>query len=194
MHTTLKTKAIPFVKQKWFSGMWGPGVTYKDQLIRKSGKLIKSITPGFSDISQRNTRGFTYNTGIEIGEPPDYAGVHVGGVNTVNTWDETVIKPKNSQWLTIPFPGGPADRPRGALRASRFGKLTFIAPKGGRSPILFQKKGKDQLIPVFILKKSVTIRPRVFTEEIANAIGPMIWNDLINKTLAYLTELEIQRG
>jgi len=70
------------------------------------------------------------------------------------------IRPKTKKWLTIPFPGGGAVTALGVGRGSaREFKNTFIA-----NDIIFgQSTGKsDKIVPLFILKKSVTIKPRPF--------------------------------
>jgi len=79
-----------------------------------------------------------------------YAAIHhFGGV----------IRPKKKKFLTIPFPGGPADKPV-PLRASDF-EDTFVA-----AGIIFQSQ-EHESVPLFILKKSVTIpaRPYMYLED-----------------------------
>jgi phage gpG-like protein len=81
----------------------------------------------------------------------DYAAIHhYGGT----------IRPRKKKFLTIPFPEGPADK-RVPLRAADFSD-TFVA-KG----IIFQKRGKDDIEPLFILKKSVEIpaSPYMYLED-----------------------------
>jgi len=84
----------------------------------------------------------------------DYANIHhYGGT----------ITPKEKKWLTIPFPGGPADVATGKvmMRASDFPN-TFIS-KG----MIFQRVSKDEIRPLFILKKKVDMpaRPYMYAEE-----------------------------
>jgi len=70
------------------------------------------------------------------------------------------IRPKTKKWLTIPFPGGGAVTALGIGRGSaREFKNTFIA-----NDIIFgQPTGKsDKIVPLFILKKQVTIKARPF--------------------------------
>ena len=85
------------------------------------------------------------------GDVVRYAGVHDKG---------GTIRPSTKKFLTIPFPGGPADT-RTPKRAGDFTN-TFVA-KG----IIFQKRGKKEALPLFILKRQVKIpkRPYMFFED-----------------------------
>ncbi len=80
----------------------------------------------------------------------DYAAIHERG---------GTIVPKKKKFLTIPFPGGPADT-KVPKRAADFDN-TFVA-KG----IIFQSLAHES-VPLFILKKSVTIpaRPYMYVED-----------------------------
>ena len=113
-------------------------------LKERSARLKNSLT------HQENNETLEISAGGGPGEV-DYANIHQYG---------GVIKPKRAKALTIPFPGGPADR-RVPLRASDF-EDTFIA-KG----IIFQDLGKENIVPLFILKKSVTIEasPYMYLED-----------------------------
>lgn len=115
------------------------GPVLKAQTGRLKGSLTHTETADTLEISAGGGPG-------EV----DYARIHhYGGT----------IKPKKKKFLTIPFPGGPADR-RVPLRASDF-EDTFVA-KG----IIFQKRGKE-IEPLFILRRSVEIpeRPYMYLEE-----------------------------
>jgi len=96
----------------------------------------------------------------------NYAAIHhFGGT----------IRPKKKKFLTIPFPGGPADQ-RVPLRAADFND-TFVA-KG----IIFQDRGENiKPEPLFLLRKSVTIpaSPYMYAEEsdvqyLSNSIADFI--------------------
>ena len=118
-------------------------------LSEKTGRLKNSLTHQ----ETADTLEISAGGGPEVA----YAAIHhYGGT----------IRPKKAKFLTIPFPGGPADQ-RVPLRASDFDD-TFIA-KG----IIFQTTGRssrsggEQIEPLFILKKSVEIpaRPFMYLEE-----------------------------
>lgn len=114
-----------------------------DALDVNTGRLRSSLT------YEETASSLEISAGGGPGEV-DYAAIHhYGGV----------IKPKKKKFLTIPFPGGPADT-KVPKRASDF-EDTFVA-KG----IIFRKLGKG-IQPLFILKKSVTIpaRPYMYLED-----------------------------
>lgn len=133
-----------------------PFEDFGERMVRKiskrlSGEALKERTGRLKGSLTHEETATTLE--ISAGGGPgevDYANIHhYGGT----------IRPKTKQFLTIPFPGGPADR-RVPMRASDFND-TFIA-KG----IIFRKKGED-IEPLFILKKSVEIpaRPYMYFED-----------------------------
>ena len=115
------------------------GPALKERTGRLKGSLAHEETAGTAEISAGGGPG-------EV----DYAAIHQYG---------GTIRPKKKKFLTIPFPGGPADK-RVPLRAADF-EDTFVA-KG----IIFQKRGED-IVPLFILKKSVVIpaTPYMYLED-----------------------------
>ncbi|MGD8388165.1 MAG: hypothetical protein PVG49_13570 [Desulfobacteraceae bacterium] len=134
-----------------------------ERLVRKiarrlSGAVLSERTARLKNSLTHQETADTLE--ISAGGGPDevaYAAIHhYGGT----------IRPKKAKALTIPFPGGPADR-RVPLRASDFDD-TFIA-KG----IIFQTTGRssrsggERIEPLFILKKAVEIpaRPYHYLEE-----------------------------
>ena len=84
------------------------------------------------------------------GDAVAYARIHHKG---------GMIRPKNKKFLTIPFPGGPADR-RVMVRASDF-ENTFVH-KG----VIFQRQ-RDAVVPLFILKRKVVMpkRPYMYMDD-----------------------------
>jgi phage gpG-like protein len=115
-----------------------------DVLDARTGRLKGSLTHEETDDS------LEISAGGGPGEV-DYARIHhYGGT----------IRPKKKKALTIPFPGGPADK-RVPLRARDF-RDTFIA-----EGIIFRKLGDEKIEPLFILAKSVTIpaSPYMYLED-----------------------------
>lgn len=122
-----------------------PLADFGERLVRKiskrlSGQALKERTGRLKgSLAHEETRD-TLEVSAGGADEVDYAAIHhFGGT----------IRPKKSKSLTIPFPGGPADK-RVPLRAADFND-TFVA-KG----IIFQKRG-EHIEPLFILRKSVTI-------------------------------------
>jgi len=134
-----------------------PLADFGERMVRKISKRLSG--PALKERTGRLKGSLTHEETADTGEisagggpgEVDYAAIHhFGGT----------IKPKKRQFLTIPFPGGPADK-RVPLRAADFAD-TFVA-KG----IIFQKRGEDDIVPLFILKKSVEIpaRPYMYAED-----------------------------
>jgi phage gpG-like protein len=139
---------------------------FGERMVRRISRRISQV---FEEQSGRLGASLTYQEGpdsltISAGGSPG------GGADAVRyariQHEGGTIRPKKAKFLTIPFPGGPADQ-RVPLRASDFDD-TFIAKgiifrttsRGGRS-------GGEQIEPLFILKRSVTLpaRPYMYVED-----------------------------
>lgn len=125
-----------------------------ERLVRRIGRRLRG--PVLKSRTGRLRGSLTYK------ESPQKLVVSAGGkgpggdtVRYARIHDKGgIIRPKNAKALTIPFPGGPADK-RVMLRARDFDN-TFIA-KG----MIFQRRGKGA-IPLFILKRKVVMRKRPY--------------------------------
>jgi len=133
-----------------------PLADFGERMVRKISKRLSG--PALKERTGRLKGSLTHEESADMAEisagggpgEVDYAAIHhYGGT----------IRPKKKKFLTIPFPGGPADK-RVPLRAADF-EDTFVA-KG----IIFQKRGED-IVPLFILKKSVVIpaTPYMYLED-----------------------------
>lgn len=133
-----------------------PLADFGERMVRKISKRLSGDALDVNTGRLRNSLTYAETKdGLEIsagGGPGevDYAAIHQFG---------GTITPKKKKFLTIPFPGGPADT-KVPKRAADFDN-TFVA-KG----IIFRKQGKG-IQPLFILKKSVTIpaRPYMYLED-----------------------------
>jgi len=146
-----------------------PLADFGERMVRRISKRLSG--PALKERTGRLKGSLTYeetHDTVEISaggaDEVDYAAIHhYGGT----------IRPKKKKFLTIPFPGGPADQ-RVPLRAADFND-TFVA-KG----IIFQKRG-EQIEPLFILRKSVEIpaSPYMYAEDsdveyLSNSIADFI--------------------
>jgi hypothetical protein len=85
-----------------------------------------------------------------------------------------VITPKTAQFLTIPL--GAARAAAGASRGSaRDFPNTFIA-KG----MIFQKQQGGKIVPLFLLRRQVTVPARIHPEDIAEEYLPTVAQDLVD--------------
>jgi len=132
-----------------------PLADFGERLVRRiskrlSGPALKERTGRLKGSLTHEETGDTLEVSAGGADEVDYAAIHhYGGT----------IRPKKKKFLTIPFPGGPADQ-RVPLRAADFND-TFVA-KG----IIFQDRGENiRPEPLFILKKSVTIPARPYMYE-----------------------------
>lgn len=131
----------------------------KSGLHRRSGNLGRSIK---SMVRIRNNR-------IEgkISSDSVYAPSHEYGAT---------IRPVNVQWLTIPLDAAKtaAGVTRGGARS--FKNTFFITSKTG-TLLLMQRQGKN-IVPLFVLKKQVTIPKRQFLEPSAMEAKRYIEKDI----------------
>ena len=162
------------------------GGTNDTQLAGRTGQLASSTRAINATIEDGGAR---VSGGINFGSP--YGKVHIGPKGSTFT-----IKPRNKKFLTIPTQkgkeylggmGGGALTGAGALRGGATSGMfsgTFIS-KG----IIFGKLGqvkeagktKGKVIPLFILKKQVTIKRRLFPTEMMEWIQPKIVSEIIYK-------------
>jgi len=126
------------------SNPW-PGGTTPQTLSKRSGKLLQSI------VSSVNVRGTTFTT-IQgfIG------GSHIARVQEFGA----TITPKRAKFLTVPLPAALNENGTPKKQKARDWKNTFVAKSKAGNLIIFQKRG-TKIIPLYLLKTSVTIPPRL---------------------------------
>lgn len=121
-----------------------PGGTSENSLSKRSGLLIRALQKSVK------VRGKTIDTiEAEIVIPASRSIHETGGT----------IRPKNKKFLTIPLPD--AQNSRGiAPPFARQWKNTFVAETKKGNLIIFQRRA-TKIVPLYLLKKSVTIKPRL---------------------------------
>lgn len=149
-----------YVRQEYLTGG-----TSEDRLAVRSGALRSSTRA----LPVEETSG-TVNSGLGFGTV--YARTHVGPQGQVTT-----IRPVNKQYLAIPLAAAktPAGVSKGGPQSGRWGD-TFIARSHAGNLIIFgrrvvQKGAKSgmtagKIVPLFVLKKEVKVKTRVFPERI----------------------------
>lgn len=163
------------------------GGTSRTRLKMRTGKLAASTKP--LRVKKIKTG---YAAGIKFGT--SYARTHVGRKGR-----KTTIRPKHGNWLTIPLPA--VQTKAGVTRGKDAYKITdryFTTsgivenafPKMSKKGNLilfgykkYQKGAKEgqtygKLVPLFVLKKKVTIPTRVHPEVLIKYIDPKIKHDL----------------
>lgn len=123
-----------------------PGGTTGKTLSKRSGRLVQSI------IDSVSVKGETFET-IEgtIGSDTVYAGIQEFG---------GIIRPRKAKYLTIPLKA--ALNPNGTpiKQSAREWENTFVARSKAGNLIIFQKRGAS-IVPLYVLKSSVKIPPRL---------------------------------
>lgn len=126
-----------------------PGGTTAKTLSKRSGALTDSI------VKSVTVSGTTFDTiqGTIGGDFP--AQVHEFGAT---------ITPKKSKYLTIPLPAALDARGVPLKKSARDWENTFVARSKAGNLIIFQRR-LSQIIPLYVLKTSVTIPPRLGLRE-----------------------------
>jgi hypothetical protein len=131
-------------------------------LGRVSGKLARSVQVLPVTGTEAGVEG-----GITIGRGVPYAGIHIGPVGR-----RTVITPKRAGALAVPLPSALIST--GKLRAEfDVGSLRAVSGLFRIRNLLMRRRGSE-LIPYFVLRKSVTIPTRVFPEQIVMEETPIV--------------------
>lgn len=132
-----------------------------DTLKRRSGNLARSLHVETKKVSPNEVTGtiFFQGTGATYAPLHEFGGT-IRGKNTP------------SGLLTIPQSAAltPAGVPKGKARDF---KDTFFKKVGG-TLLLFQRRGKDKAVVLFVLRESVTIPPRLKFRETFDAFQPQI--------------------
>ena len=126
-----------------------PGGTTPKTLSKRSGKLIESIGRSIQ------VKGNTFRS------LQGYISVDFPGI--VHEFGAT-IKPKNVKYLTVPLPAALTKKGTPKRKSARQWKNTFVAKTEAGNLIIFQRRG-SQVIPLYLLKSSVTIPPRLGLRE-----------------------------
>lgn len=130
-------------------------------LKRRSGHLAQSIqTNVYQD--QQGVITARIGSGTRSGERMPYSEIHETG---------GVITPKSVKYLTIPLAA--ALTPSGVPKKSRARDWpnTFVGKSKGGALIIFQKVGKKNLIPLYVLKRSSRIPARNYMSRTLQATG-----------------------
>ena len=128
------------------SGAW-PGGTTASSLSKRSGALVAAIQ------SSVTVTGATFEAVQgSIGAPGIiYAKIQETG---------GTIKAKNAKFLTIPLKAALNANGTPIMKSARDWPNTFVARSKAGNLIIFQKRGA-QIVPLYVLKPSVVIPPRL---------------------------------
>lgn len=130
-----------------YPGGTSPAGQFPGSLSTRSGRLLSQMTPARINIvgSLDNSLDVSFTL-------PGIAAVHERGAT---------IRPKRAKFLTVPLPGalnanGTPKKPRARDWAN-----TFILQSKKGNLLIMQKQAGGDLLPLYVLKKSVTIPRRL---------------------------------
>lgn len=124
-----------------------PGGTTSTTLSRRSGKGFLAIRDGWKVRGSNNIESV-------VGEIylPQRVAVHEKGAT---------ITPKKAKYLTIPLPAALRSNGTPIKPSARQWRNTFVAESKKGNLLIFLKKGNGDIVPLYALKKSVKIPPRL---------------------------------
>lgn len=133
------------------SGAW-PGGTGPKTLSKRTGNLINSI--------EKSVR----IKGTTFGDLEGHISAAFPGI--VHEFGAT-ITPKKAKYLTVPLPAALDGRGVPYKKSARDWDHTFVAKSRKGNLIIFQRRG-TQIVPLYVLKTSVKIPPRLGMQETLN--------------------------
>jgi hypothetical protein len=149
-----------------------PGGTSDRTLSRRSGGLIASIKQSVTVRSQRLAD-------IEGG---------IGGAFYLRTHEYgATIRPKKAKYLAIPLPEALNANGTPKLASPRLWKNTFVKQSKNGNLLIFQKRGR-LIVPLYVLKKEVKIRPRLGLGETLRAGLPFFVDRAMSRLARQLLE------
>lgn len=136
--------------QSWNGSVFNPS----DKLQRRSGKGLRSILD-----SIRVLPAFRLN---------DLDGRIGTGLMTIHETGGTITA-KRAKFLTIPLPAAMDAQGVPLKRRARDWDNTFVARSRAGNLIIFQRRTGGRITPLYLLKRSIKIRPRLgLAESVGN--------------------------
>ena len=144
-----------------------PNGTTNNTLSRRSGKAYLAIRDSW------DVTGTTFETITGTITLPRKVAFHETG---------GVIKAKKAKYLTIPLPAALRSNGTPIKRKARDWKDTFVAKSKKGNLLIFQKRG-SKIVPLYALKRSVKIPPRLGLSDHVNSRLPRFVDKAFEKML-----------
>ena len=144
-------KALQLVAKKLMaehSRPWNAGAGGGDKLMVRSGEGLRSIAESI-DVS---------------GSTIDSLSGRISAAKLSVHETGATIRAKSSGYLTIPLPAAMDSRGIPLRKRARDWANTFVTRSKKGNLLIFQKKGRREITPLYILKPEVTLRPRLGME------------------------------
>ena len=145
-----------------------PGGTSETTLSTRSGRLVQMLAKSV----RVDGRSLTTITG-KIVIPAKYAIHETGGTLT----------PSGAQYLTIPLDAALTSSGTPRRKSARSWKDTFVARSRAGNLIIFQKRGAVT-VPLYVLKPSVKLPPRLGVEDTLKEKFPYFLERLADRVAA----------
>lgn len=131
----------------------GHKVGRKNMQIR-SGRAVRELNSR-QRTKRTDSNKYNFNITHDI-FGPFYLNIHEDG---------GTIRPRKSKYLTVPLKAALDSRGVPIKKSAREWDNTFVSRTKNGNLIIFQKKGRREVVPLYVLKKEVYIRPRLGLEE-----------------------------
>lgn len=160
----------------WPQGTSSAG-RFPGTLSRRSGGLLQVLSPSRVETRARGGKAANVEVAFSI---PAWVAVHETGAT---------IRPRRAQYLTVPLP--PALDSRGVPRKpnARAWRDTFVIKSRRGNLLIVQKRADGGINPLYVLKKEVTIPPRLAFKQAFEA-----GKDFLADKLAEAALEEFRRG
>lgn len=153
----------PKLDQAVFKGM-KKGIIHIQQLARKNATnqgVFKAASGRLAGSIVREVKIENNDIVGRIGSPLIYAGVQEGLDKQGRSRSKTTIKAKNKK-LAIPLGAARTKAGRARFSSPRQVPNLRVIPRRGKSTLLAKVVGRNKIIPMFVLKDSVTIKARPY--------------------------------
>jgi len=147
-----------------------PGGTTAKSLSKRSGRGVESIL-----------------SSVEVkGSKLDSIEGRIGGVGYLSIHETGgVIRARRAKYLTIPLRAALNSNGTPIKKSAREWSNTFVATSKKGNLLIFQRKGRD-IVPLYVLKKSVKIPPRLQMQKTIEAAVPFFVDRVIDSVVKEL--------
>lgn len=140
-------------------------------MSKRSGGIAKSLGYSVSGSSLDDVRAAVFGSRI--------ARVHERGA---------VIRTKRAKYLTVPLPAALDSRGNPLRRRARDWDNTFVKRSKKGNLIIFQSRGRGEIIPLYVLRKQVRIPARLGLADTVGTAIPLFEQEVIDAMLRDLQE------
>jgi len=147
-----------------------PGGTTKNTLSRRSGRAMQSLKDGV------RVTGTTLESVRGEMRGVFYLRIHETGGK---------IRPRKAQYLTIPLRAALNSDGTPVKQSARQWRNTFVARSKNGNLLIFQRRG-SRVVPLYALKREVTIPPRLGLEDTLDIVVPGFVDRAFDKMLKEL--------